>query len=470
MGMVLRRHAHAVMAAVASTFLFPAAVGAELGVDWTRATAGAAFSQRFAHAVAVFQGKMWLVGGYEFGTGTVKNDVWNSVDGVTWTQVTASAPFPARYDHSLVVFQDKLWVLGGTHASAAPTGIWSSPDGISWTEVTTTGGMSTTGEYPVTVHNDKLWANTGAMIFGSKIWSSANGADWQLVNGDTPFVSRRGHTLSSFDGKLWILGGYGPAGSGSVRGDHWYSADGVTWTGVTTGTRPFMEHHSSVVMDGRLWSLGGVYTLYLGDVWASGNGTAWTKLLEQNVSSTHFSARWRHASVVYKNRMWVIGGMDQPTPYCNDVWYSENASGSTIQSIADSTPVTVDLGSGLDAIVSPTGVQTPGNVELVLNSGDTAPAGYSASQLIDSSLTVNAEAGFSASSVQLSVEYAEGQLGGVPEGSIVSVLRDTGSTVQVLPATVDTVNNRITFTTTGFSTFYFGSVPLSASVDGWESY
>jgi hypothetical protein len=44
------------------------------------------------------------------------------------------------------------------------------------------------------------------------------------------------------------------------------------------------------------------------------------------MAETQFPGRCSHTSVVFNNRMWVIGGAlaggEQPSTYTNDVWYS----------------------------------------------------------------------------------------------------------------------------------------------------
>src|SRR6185503_7075937 len=84
---------------------------------WTESTPAAAFSPRESFGAVAFAGKMWVIGGGDFGDGTSArffNDVWSSTDGATWTLVTGSAPFSPRWGHTVTVFNDKIWVIGGS--------------------------------------------------------------------------------------------------------------------------------------------------------------------------------------------------------------------------------------------------------------------------------------------------------------------------------------------------------------------
>ena len=58
------------------------------GSKWTLATSSASFSERCWHDSGVFNGEMWVTGGYycdPFLTVSVFNDVWRSSNGSDWT-------------------------------------------------------------------------------------------------------------------------------------------------------------------------------------------------------------------------------------------------------------------------------------------------------------------------------------------------------------------------------------------------
>jgi len=90
--------------------------------------------------------------------------------------------------------------------------------------------------------------------------------------------------------------------------------------------------HSSVVFNNKIWVLGGVgqYSHELRDVWYSTNGQDWICA----TSAAAWSARHGHGTVVYDNKIWVMGGYD--STYQNDVWYS--ADGINWIMATDSAP------------------------------------------------------------------------------------------------------------------------------------
>ena len=74
--------------------------------------------------------------------------------------------------------------------------------------------------------------------------------------------------------------------------------------------------HTSVVFNNKMWVLGGYDgTSYSNDVWYSTDGINWTKV------ATPFSGRSEHTSVVFDGKIWVIGGYDGVSNL-HDVWSS----------------------------------------------------------------------------------------------------------------------------------------------------
>jgi hypothetical protein len=97
----------------------------------------------------------------------------------------------------------------------------------------------------------------------------------------------------------------------------WSSADGVTWTQAANAPWSARRDHTSVVFDNRLWVIGGWVSSYGGvhnDVWFSEDGGTWT----QATANAPWFARSQHTSVVFDNRLWVIGGNNGSR--FNDMW------------------------------------------------------------------------------------------------------------------------------------------------------
>ncbi|MBS3815850.1 MAG: galactose oxidase, partial [Hadesarchaea archaeon] len=80
------------------------------------------------------------------------------------------------------------------------------------------------------------------------------------------------------------------------------------WTQATSSA-PWSArgYHTSVVFRDWMWVIGGIDSEGLqNDVWYSSDGSSWT----QATSSTPWTGRWGHNSVSYDGKMWVLGGTD----------------------------------------------------------------------------------------------------------------------------------------------------------------
>ncbi|MBX3192239.1 MAG: hypothetical protein KF819_34940 [Labilithrix sp.] len=112
------------------------------GANWTRVLQHAPWRPRGAiGGRSVFQNEMWIVGGGTYDTldvptRTLYADAWSSTNGVKWTKHTDPPWFPRQY-HSLEVFDGRLWVLGGYtwQISENLTEVWYTVDGENWYEL-----------------------------------------------------------------------------------------------------------------------------------------------------------------------------------------------------------------------------------------------------------------------------------------------------------------------------------------------
>ncbi|MBN2754524.1 MAG: hypothetical protein JXR81_06615 [Candidatus Goldbacteria bacterium] len=187
------------------------------GVTWTQNTSNGGFGARLNHSSLVYNGKIWLIGGFATG-GVFKNDVWNSVDGTTWTNATASSAFSTRRGHSSVVFKNKMWVIGGNNVSTYKNDVWSSYDGITWTLETSAAGFSGRYLHKTIVYDNKIWViggYNGSML--ADVWWSVDGINWVRSTSDAGFSGRGGFACFAFDKKIWVAAG------SNTYDDVWYS-------------------------------------------------------------------------------------------------------------------------------------------------------------------------------------------------------------------------------------------------------
>ncbi len=274
---------------------------------WKKVTSSAGWSARSTHTSVVFNGKIWVIGGFD--DGGTKNDVWSSSDGKNWTKETSSAGWSARWHHTNVVFNHKIWVIGGFDGNSK-NDVWSSSDGKNWTKETSAAGWSARAGHTSVVFNHKIWVIGGSNK--NDVWSSSDGKNWTKETSAADWSGRSGHTSVVFNHKIWVMGGTDGGNTNNV----WSSSDGKNWTKETSsagwGVR---QYHTSVVFNDKIWVIGGLGDgSRENDVWSSSDGKNWTK----EASSAGWSARWFHRSIVFNDKIWVLGGSDGGTK--NDVW------------------------------------------------------------------------------------------------------------------------------------------------------
>jgi hypothetical protein len=280
----------------------------------TEATPDAGFSTRFRHSSVMYDGKIWVLGGYN---GTRKKDVWYSSDGTNWEEAPQTlSHFSARDGHSSVVYDGKIWVLGG-HDGTRSEDVWYSSDGINWTKTDPDDNFTARTAHSSVVFDNKIWVIGGHDGTNRKndVWYSTDGTtNWEEATADAGFSARMFHTSVVFDNKIWVIGGEGEDYGIS---DIWYSSDGTNWTEATPAAGfSARAQHSSVVYDGKIWVIGGVdKDSEKNDVWYSSDGTNW-----EAQPMADFPGRRGHTSVVYDDKIWVMGGRND-NDYANDVWY-----------------------------------------------------------------------------------------------------------------------------------------------------
>lgn len=262
----------------------------------------------------------------------------NSVAGKDWNYAILNAPFAGRGSGAALSYNNLMWLIGGA-GSTALNDVWSSPDGSTWTQQLANSTSPGTNQFAQRyglvgfTFNNALWvmAGQGGTYFNDT-WTSTDGANWtrELASTASPgpnqFPTRVDASGVTFNNKMWIIGGF--SGSGYLN-DVWSSSDGVSWTRAladtaSPGTNQFSRRYgqASVVFNNKMWVMGGYDgTNYLNDTWSSSDGVSWTKVDSNAISPIQFTGRNTQGLLVFNGVMWVIGGYDGSN-YLHDVWYS----------------------------------------------------------------------------------------------------------------------------------------------------
>jgi hypothetical protein len=334
------------------------------GANWTDVDANVPWKdgQPFAEDASpiVFNNKLWVYS-------ASLNDIWSSSDGANWTEIAKAPPWNtggAVEGIYPIVFNNQLWVVVSLAGWPNPVGgtAWYSSDGVNWTEASISGTVAT----PV-VFGNKLWVeqsgtwysssdgttwtstqasiSSGSVVFNNKLWSVAGNGVWYSTNGTNwteatsngpsyPYASY-GRTWTytvAFNNKLWVIEGDYQGGANDI----WSSSDGVNWTdGGPFGMWSGRGDSSAVVFNGKMWTMGGFGSLYyssgefpLNDVWSSSDGGYWTEA----TANAPWAARGDASTVVFNNKMWVMGGINSEiggNGGYHDVWSSSDGANWT---------------------------------------------------------------------------------------------------------------------------------------------
>jgi hypothetical protein len=337
---------------------------------WKEVTKKAAWSNRYDHAAVAFDGKLWVIGGYDSGRtlgDSYLEDVWNSTDGERWSLVTASAPWKGRRGHSVTVFDDgtgeALYLVGGfevdeeTGYRQYTNDVWRSTDGKNWTRIKerTYPVEDMNADFMPRFNHTCVAANHGgtnylylmggstmlenyegtySFIYLHDVWRSEDGATWiKLDNNDFGQRSEQAACVDPATGRIYMHGGMHSVtfdneelynDPGAHFNEVWYSDDGITWQ-VDETFSLVRAGHSMLMYDGSLWLFPGKVSdniqlriteedLYY--TYSKAGGEMWT--LDSKGSA--FSGRHSYATVEFDGRIWVLGGETADNGPNNDVW------------------------------------------------------------------------------------------------------------------------------------------------------
>lgn len=251
----------------------------------------------------------------------VKNIIFNddntpmpiSDPGWSWKLENSAALADGRFGHAMVRFNNKFWILGGNSRSVYKNDVWSSDDGVHWTQVLANAPWAARYYHSCTVFNNKIWLIGGfAPAAGgavTDVWSSPDGVNWTLVTNTAPWIKRYAHTAATFRSKLWILGGAQSASN--LLNDVWSSFDGITWQRESDIWYAGVAAHKSIVYADRLWVIGG-HGSYSDSTY---DGQTWTHSSWKNLTS-----RSGFALSVFNDKLYLMGGKISTS--LNDIYSS----------------------------------------------------------------------------------------------------------------------------------------------------
>jgi len=304
----------------------------ESAPQWTLVNKQADWTPRDSQGEVVYNGYMWIFGGWHSSYESPPRDVWRSEDGKDWECVSVDAPWIHSDLPVSAVFDNKMWMMGGWYKGrlegrSASNMVWSSTDGKNWDLVTETAGWSPRCAAAVVTFRGKLFIlggtseyyDCGDSCLLNDVWYSEDGKNWILATDNAGWPPRAYHQAVVLNNRIYVMGGgnYDPEYHG--YNDVWSSADGINWREETDSAdwKPRIWF-SAVVYREHIWIMGGwsdnPYKNW-GDIWYSDDGKSWKELIRPGPK---WKERHEHSAFVFKDKIWIAGGMTPPL--VNDVW------------------------------------------------------------------------------------------------------------------------------------------------------
>jgi hypothetical protein len=308
--------------------------------QWTCVTELAPFAARDGAGLLSFNGRMWLLGGWNpddkiHFPRICNSEVWSSADGCRWTLECPQAPWEGRHTAGCVVHEGRMWIVGGDcNQKHYQDDVWSSSDGRNWSCVSANVPWAPRALHHTVVHDGFIWVLGGQTMpgmapgfddcFHRDVWRSRDGAAWEKVLDPAPWQPRGMIGGSAIHrGRLWLLGGgtYSTPQTPSRQflNDAWSTADGREWR-CHQAACPWhpRQYHEVAAFDDQLWVLEGWDGRgNRADVWHSPDGVNW-----QELPGTPWAPRHAASVVVHQGALWVVAGNNM-TP---DVWRLDRAS------------------------------------------------------------------------------------------------------------------------------------------------
>ena len=256
----------------------------------------------------------------------------------TWTATTSFTN--ARYWHTSVAYNGYLYILGGYSYNGSSSTYYNDVQYAAVNANGTIGAWNYTTSFTTArlAHTSVTYNGYLYILGGFNGAAGLNDVQYAPINADgtvgswsitTSFTTARYiHTSIVYNGYLYVIGGTINESSG--LNDVQYApinANGTigTWTATTSFTTA-RYGHTTVAYNGYLYVIGGYGSAFLNDIQyapinADGTVGTWT------ATTSFITARNGHTSVAYNGYLYVIGGLG--SSYFNDVQYAPiNANGT----------------------------------------------------------------------------------------------------------------------------------------------
>ncbi len=174
-------------------------------------------------------------------------------------------------------------------------------------------------------------------------YKAARKYKWVKVTEKADYAPRDGAGALVFKDRMWLIGGWNPSDKAHFpricNNEVWSSRDGVAWTLEKSNSfldrsfdalKDWEGRHTVgyVVYKDKMWIVGGDANQghYQNDVWNSADGKKWS-LIQAEVP---WAPRALHYTLVLQDKIWVMGGQTMPAfapakeKFHRDVWTTKD--------------------------------------------------------------------------------------------------------------------------------------------------
>jgi hypothetical protein len=225
-----------------------------------------------------------------------------SASAYQWERMTEAAAFPKGYNFPVHVMPD------GRFVALRSEGSYESRDGRTWTKTSLPPNGLNSAYLAYVQHRGEAWSfgqlNGNYLNFSiDPVVERTDGYRRWVRLGPSPTLPKViFYAAISFNDAIWILGGYdGKAASNAV----WKSVDGMNWSKAAAAPWSARSGSKAVVFKDRLYLIGGgaVDGPNANDVWSTADGVSW----RQETASIAPQAPVGYSPVAYDGKLWLVG-------------------------------------------------------------------------------------------------------------------------------------------------------------------
>ncbi|SIT12701.1 Kelch motif-containing protein [Zobellia uliginosa] len=138
--------------------------------------------------------------------------------------------------------------------------------------------------------------------------------------------------MVEFQGKIWSVGGYNSYSLPNCNSDIWSSDNGMNWRSVTSNQFGARRGHATAVFKDKIWVISGINTdaspyVEYDDIWSSTDGETWTQELEH----APFGHMFYPSLTVFHDKMFLIGA-NRTSSLKTEVWSTTDGISWTLES------------------------------------------------------------------------------------------------------------------------------------------